>query len=109
MASLPSAPSAAAPISQQMEQIDQQIVALLQDIDESFSNLHQTVATRLIPTVKRLNQNAAPTREFAKVRPHQSGCCQAYRTLSLSGVRMRPTGGGAELGGQRTVQEIAGR
>lgn len=72
MASLPSAPSAAAPISQQMEQIDQQIVALLQDIDEAFSNLHQTVATRLIPTVKRFNQNAAPTREFAKVR-NQSG------------------------------------
>jgi len=120
MASLPSAPSAAAPISQQMEQIDQQIVALLQDIDESFSNLHQTVATRLIPTVKRLNQNAAPTREFAKVRPHQSGCCQAYRTLSPGrpppprpspppGARPPPPGGGADRGGQRTVQEIAGR
>lgn len=56
------------PVSQQMEQIDQQIVALLQDIDEAFSNLHQTVATRLIPAVKRFNHNAEPTREFAKVR-----------------------------------------
>lgn len=60
--------SPTAPISQQMEQIDQQIVALLQDIDESFSNLHQTVATRLIPSVKRFNQGCEPGREFAKVR-----------------------------------------
>lgn len=57
-----------APLSVQMEQIDQLNTLLLQEIDENFAKFHQTVTSKILPEIKRFAIAGEPTREAAQVR-----------------------------------------
>lgn len=56
-----------APISAQMERIDQLNTLLLQDIDANFARFHQIVTSKVLPQIKRYAISSEPTRESALV------------------------------------------
>ncbi|KAF8659272.1 hypothetical protein AX14_007586 [Amanita brunnescens Koide BX004] len=55
-----------APINDQIEQMDQLITIKLQNIDENFSKIHNIIATRILPAMKRHAAGTKPVREAAK-------------------------------------------
>ncbi|KIR34976.1 hypothetical protein I352_02234 [Cryptococcus deuterogattii MMRL2647] len=54
-----------APISAQMERIDQLNTLLLQDIDANFARFHQIITSKVLPQIKRYAISSEPTRESA--------------------------------------------
>lgn len=58
--------SPAAPVSQQMEQIDQMNTLLLQDIDYNFARFHEIITSRILPNIKRFALASEPTREASE-------------------------------------------
>ncbi|KAJ3512829.1 hypothetical protein NLJ89_g3298 [Agrocybe chaxingu] len=50
----------------QIEQIEQLITIKLQNIDENFSKIHNVLANKLLPAVKRYSVGTEPVREAAK-------------------------------------------
>ncbi|KDR85497.1 hypothetical protein GALMADRAFT_84362 [Galerina marginata CBS 339.88] len=50
----------------QIEQIEQLITIKLQNIDENFSKIHNVLASKLLPAVKRYAVGTEPVREAAK-------------------------------------------
>ncbi|KAF9535703.1 hypothetical protein CPB83DRAFT_842185 [Crepidotus variabilis] len=52
--------------SDQIEQIEQLITIKLQNIDENFSKIHNVLANKLLPAVKRYSVGTEPVREAAK-------------------------------------------
>lgn len=58
--------SPSAPISQQMEQIDQMNTLLLQDIDYNFARFHEIITSRILPNIKRFALASEPTREASE-------------------------------------------
>ncbi|KAF5377142.1 hypothetical protein D9757_008796 [Collybiopsis confluens] len=50
----------------QIEQIEQLITLKLQNIDENFAKVHNTLSTRILPAVKRYAVGTEPVREAAK-------------------------------------------
>ncbi|KAF9566986.1 hypothetical protein CPC08DRAFT_63388 [Agrocybe pediades] len=50
----------------QIEQIEQLITIKLQNIDENFSKIHNVLATKLLPAIKRYAVGTEPVREAAK-------------------------------------------
>ncbi|PPQ81831.1 hypothetical protein CVT24_005589 [Panaeolus cyanescens] len=50
----------------QIEQIEQLITIKLQNIDENFSKIHNALANKLLPAVKRYSLGTEPVREAAK-------------------------------------------
>ncbi|ORY29155.1 DASH complex subunit Ask1-domain-containing protein [Naematelia encephala] len=57
--------SPSAPVSAQVEQIDQLNTLLLQEIDANFARFHQIVTTRILPEIKRFAIAGEPVREGA--------------------------------------------
>ncbi|KAF7783961.1 hypothetical protein Agabi119p4_126 [Agaricus bisporus var. burnettii] len=55
-----------APVHDQIEQIEQLITIKLQNIDENFSKIHNALANKLLPAVKRYAVGTEPVREAAK-------------------------------------------
>ncbi|KAF9444417.1 hypothetical protein P691DRAFT_736487 [Macrolepiota fuliginosa MF-IS2] len=55
-----------APVHDQIEQIEQLITIKLQNIDENFSRIHNVLANKLLPAVKRYAVGTEPVREAAK-------------------------------------------
>ncbi|KAF8338376.1 DASH complex subunit Ask1-domain-containing protein [Amanita rubescens] len=55
-----------APINDQIDQIEQLITIKLQNIDENFSKVHNTLANKILPAVKRYAVGTEPVREAAK-------------------------------------------
>lgn len=55
-----------APVHDQIEQIEQLITIKLQNIDENFSKIHNVLASKLLPAVKRYAVGTEPVREAAK-------------------------------------------
>lgn len=58
--------SPSAPISQQLEQIDQMNTLLLQDIDYNFARFHEIITSRILPNIKRFALASEPTREASE-------------------------------------------
>ncbi|KAF7320225.1 hypothetical protein MKEN_00807000 [Mycena kentingensis (nom. inval.)] len=54
-----------APILAQIEQIDQLITLKLQNIDENFAKIHNVLANRILPSVRRYAVETKPVREAA--------------------------------------------
>ncbi|KAF8644241.1 hypothetical protein AX16_008596 [Volvariella volvacea WC 439] len=55
-----------APANDQIQQIEQLITIKLQKIDENFAKIHDVLANRLLPAVKRYSVGTVPVRESAK-------------------------------------------
>ncbi|KAM6498752.1 hypothetical protein JOM56_006700 [Amanita muscaria] len=55
-----------APVHDQIEQIEQLITIKLQNIDENFSKIHNLLADKLLPAVKRYSVGTEPVRDAAK-------------------------------------------
>ncbi|TFK26738.1 hypothetical protein FA15DRAFT_667021 [Coprinopsis marcescibilis] len=55
-----------ASVTDQIEQIEQLITIKLQNIDEDFSKIHNVLASRILPSVKRYAIGTMPVREAAK-------------------------------------------
>ncbi|TFK68495.1 hypothetical protein BDN72DRAFT_797616 [Pluteus cervinus] len=55
-----------ASVHDQIEQIEQLITIKLQNVDENFSKIHNVLATKLLPAVKRYAVGTDPVREAAK-------------------------------------------
>lgn len=56
-----------APISTQVQQIDQLNTLLLQEIDANFAKFHQVTTTKVLPELKRFAIGAEPVRETSHV------------------------------------------
>ena len=61
-----------APISEQVEQVDQRNTLLLQEIDANFAKFHTVITSKILPDIKRFAIASEPTREATKVRPSKS-------------------------------------
>jgi len=57
-----------APISAQIQQVDQLNTLLLQEIDANFARFHQIITNRILPEIKRFAIGAEPVRETSQVR-----------------------------------------
>ncbi|KAI5991343.1 hypothetical protein EDC04DRAFT_2812208 [Pisolithus marmoratus] len=55
-----------APVNDQIDQIEQLITIKLENIDANFSKIHNILANRLLPAVKRYAVSTEPVREAAK-------------------------------------------
>ncbi|KIY52716.1 hypothetical protein FISHEDRAFT_69531 [Fistulina hepatica ATCC 64428] len=55
-----------APVLDQIEQIDQLITLKLQNIDENFAKIHNILANRILPSVKRYSVGVQPVRDTAQ-------------------------------------------
>ncbi|EAU92376.1 hypothetical protein CC1G_00595 [Coprinopsis cinerea okayama7 len=55
-----------ASVTDQIEQIEQLITIKLQNIDENFANIHNVLANRILPSIKRYSVGTEPVREAAK-------------------------------------------
>ncbi|TFK42075.1 hypothetical protein BDQ12DRAFT_732813 [Crucibulum laeve] len=55
-----------ASVLEQIEQMEQLITIKLQNIDENFSKIHNVLASKLLPAVKRYAVGTEPVREAAK-------------------------------------------
>jgi DASH complex subunit ASK1 len=56
-----------APISTQVQQIDQLNTLLLQEIDANFARFHQIITTKILPELKRFAIGAESVRETSHV------------------------------------------
>ena len=59
--------SPAAPVSAQVQQIDQLNTLLLQEIDANFARFHQIITTKILPEIKRFAIASEPVRESSQV------------------------------------------
>ena len=56
-----------APISEQIEQVDQLNTLLLQEIDANFAKFHTVITSKILPDIKRFAIASEPTRGATKV------------------------------------------
>ena len=59
--------SPSAPVSAQVQQIDQLNTLLLQEIDANFAKFHQMVTSKVLPEIKRFAIGGEPVREASQV------------------------------------------
>ena len=65
--------SPTAPISAQVEQIDQLNTLLLQEIDANFAKFHTVITSKVLPEFKRFAIASEPTREASQVSERSVG------------------------------------
>ncbi|KAF9505917.1 hypothetical protein BS47DRAFT_1399980 [Hydnum rufescens UP504] len=54
-----------APVTEQLELMDQLITLRLQNVDAIFADIHSIIIGQLLPSIKRYSMNTQPTREAA--------------------------------------------
>jgi DASH complex subunit ASK1 len=59
-----------APVSAQVQQIDQRNTLLLQEIDANFAKFHQVITSKILPEIKRFAIGSEPVREASQVSSH---------------------------------------